>query len=148
MRVILKADVESLGKTGDLVKVSDGYARNFLIPRGFAAEASTTNVKALEREQAIITRKAEKEKKNAEELLARFADVSLTIARRVGAQDKLFGSVTAKDIEAELAAKGFQIDRKHIVLAAAVKSVGDYPVKIKLHPGITAEIVLKVVEEN
>jgi large subunit ribosomal protein L9 len=148
MRVILKADVESLGKTGDLVKVSDGYARNFLIPRGFAAEASSTNVKALEREKAIITRKAEKERKNAEVLLASFAGLSVTIARRVGAQDKLFGSVTTRDIELELAAKGFQVDRKNIVLADAVKSVGEYPVKIKLHPGIAADIVLKVVEEN
>ena len=148
MKVILKADVASLGKTGDLIKVSDGYARNFLIPRGFAAEASGNNIKALENEKAVITRKAEKERKKAEEMLARFADLTITIARRVGAQSKLFGSVTTKDVEAELVAKGFEVDRKNIVLNEAIKAVGDYPVKIKLYPGIAADILLKVVEEN
>ena len=147
MNVILKADVQSLGKTGDLVKVSDGYARNFLIPKGYAAEASSKNIKALDYEKGIITRKAEKEKKIAEELLARFADMTITIARRVGAQDKLFGSVTTKDLEADLKEKGFEIDRKNIVLNDAVKTLGDYPVKIKLYPGIAADILLKIVQE-
>ncbi len=148
MRVILKTDVESLGKTGDLIKVSDGYARNFLIPKGFAAEASGRNIQRLEHEKAVITRKAEKEKKSAEAMLGKFSDLTLVIFRRVGEQDKLFGSVTTKDIEKELAEKGFMINRKDIVLGDAIRSVGEYPVKIKLHPGVTATVTLKVEEEK
>ena len=148
MRVILKTDVESLGKTGDLVKVSDGYARNFLIPRGVAAEASTRNIQKLEHDKAVITRRAEKERKNAEALLEKFSTVSLVIFRRVGEQEKLFGSVTTKDIEKELTEKGFEIDRKNIVLEETIKSLGEYPVKIKLYPGVTAKITLKVEEEK
>ncbi len=148
MRVILKTDVESLGKTGDLIKVSDGYARNFLIPKGFAAEASSRNIQRLEHEKAVITRKAEKEKKNAEAMLEKFSDLTLVITRRVGEQDKLFGSVTTKDIENELAEKGFQVNRKDIALGETIKSAGEYPVKIKLHPGVTATVTLKVEEEK
>lgn len=148
MRVILKADVESLGKMGDLVKVSDGYARNYLIPKGFAAEASSKNIKTLEHEKAIITRKAEKEKKNAEAMLEKFAGLSVTISRRVGEQDKLFGSVTSKDVEKALADQGIEVNRKDIVMDDAIKALGDYSVKIKLYPGIAAQVALKVVEEK
>jgi large subunit ribosomal protein L9 len=148
MRVILKADVESLGKMGDLVKVSDGYARNYLIPKGFAAEASSKNIKTLEHEKAIITRKAEKEKKNAEAMLEKFAGLAVTISRRVGEQDKLFGSVTSKDVEKALADQGIEVNRKDIVMDDAIKALGDYSVKIKLYPGIAAQVALKVVEEK
>ncbi len=146
MRVILKTDVESLGKVGDLIKVSDGYARNFLIPKGLAAEASSKNVKSLEHDKKMISQKAEREKKQAEEVLARYAGLTITIGRRTGEQGKLFGSVTTKDIEKSLNDQGFEVNRKNIVLSEAVKGIGDYPVQIKLYPGISANIVLKVVE--
>jgi large subunit ribosomal protein L9 len=148
MRVILKADVESLGKTGDLVKVADGYARNFLIPKGFAAEASSNNIKSLENEKAAITRKAEKERKKAEAMLDSFKDLAVTVKRRVGEQEKLFGSVTTKDIEKALSEKGFEIDRKNIVLDETIKTIGEYPVKIKLYPGIAATVTVQVEEEK
>lgn len=148
MRVILKTDVESLGKMGDLVKVSDGYARNYLIPKGFAAEASSKNIKTLEHEKAVITRKAEKAKKNAEAMLEKFADLTVTISRRVGEQEKLFGSVTSKDVEKALADQGIEVNRKDIVMDEAIKALGEYSVKIKLYPGITAQVALKVVEEK
>jgi len=148
MRVILKTDVESLGKTGDLIKVSDGYARNFLIPKGFAAEASSKNIKTLEHEKEVITRKAEKERKNAEAMLEKFAGLTITIARRVGEQEKLFGSVTSKDVEKTLADQGFEVNRKDIVMDEAIKALGDFSIKIKLYPGIAAQVALKVVEEK
>jgi large subunit ribosomal protein L9 len=148
MRVILKTDVESLGKTGDLIKVSDGYARNYLIPKGLAAEASSTNIQTLDHEKKAIARKAEKERKIAETMLEKFSDLVLTIARRTGDQDKLFGSVTGKDIEKVLMEKGFEVNRKNIVLNEQIKSLGEFPVKIRLYPGVTATIMLKVVAEQ
>jgi large subunit ribosomal protein L9 len=144
----MKTDVESLGKVGDLIKVSDGYARNYLIPKGLAAEASSKNIKALENEKKAIAKKAEKERKNAEAMVEKFNDLTVTIARRTGEQDKLFGSVTAKDIETVLKAQGFEVSRKDIVMDDQVKTLGDFPVKIKLYPGVTASIVLKVVGEQ
>lgn len=148
MRVILKTDVESLGKLGDLIKVSDGYARNFLIPKGLAAEASSKNIKSLEHEKKMISQRAEREKKAAEEMLAKYAGLAVTIARRTGEQGKLFGSVTNKDIEKSLTELGFEVNRKNIVLSEPVKTAGEYQVQIKLYPGIVAGIVLKVVEEE
>ena len=102
MKVILKQNVESLGKAGDLVKVADGYARNFLVPKGLAAEANSRNLKAFEHEKNRILLQAEKVQKQAEETAARLSKVTCTIARRVGEQQKLFGSVGAKDIEEAL----------------------------------------------
>jgi large subunit ribosomal protein L9 len=147
MKVILKENVESLGKAGDTIKVSDGYARNFLIPKGLAVEASSKNVSALEHERKRIVQKAEKDKKKAEELAARISDVICTILRRVGEQDKMFGSVHAKDIEKALFDQGIEIDKKNIVLEESIKSLGEFPVKIKLHSGITAQIKVVVAAE-
>jgi large subunit ribosomal protein L9 len=148
MKVILKENVESLGKTGDTIKVSDGYARNFLIPKALAVEASSKNVSALEHERNRIIQKAEKDKKKAEELAAKISGVICTILRRVGEQDKMFGSVHAKDIEKALFEQGIEIDKKNIVLEESIKSLGEFPVKIKLHSGITAQIKVVVVAET
>jgi large subunit ribosomal protein L9 len=148
MKVILKENVESLGKIGDMVKVSDGYARNFLIPKGLALEASNRNVKVLAHERKTIEQKAEKEKKNAEELRGKLENVTCTIARKEGEQGKLFGSVTAKDIEKELSAQGLKIDRKNINLDEPIKSIGEFPVTVKIYPGVNAEIKVVVVSET
>jgi len=99
MKVILKEDVETLGKRGDTIKVTDGYARNYLIPKGLALEATSISARAIEHEKKLIAKRAEKEKKNAEAMLAAFSGVAVTIARKTADQEKLFGSVTTKDIE-------------------------------------------------
>ncbi len=148
MEVILKENVSALGKKGATVRVSDGYARNYLIPKGLAIEASARNVKALEQTEKNTAKKAEKEKKEAELLAERLANVACTIYRKAGDQEKLFGSVTAKDIETALAGQGISIDRKKIILKDAIKAIGDFPVKIKLDQGITAEVTITVAGEN
>ena len=148
MKVILKEEVASLGKRGDTVRVSDGYARNYLIPKGLALEATTKNAKELEHQKKMIAQQAEKERKQAEGMLQQFADVTVAISRKVGEQDKLFGSVTAKDIEAALQEKGFGIDRKQVVIEEPLKSLGEHPVKIKLYPGVFADIKVSIVREE
>lgn len=145
MNVILTQNVPSLGKVGDAVKVSNGYARNFLIPKNLAIEASTKNIKALEHEKKHILQAAEKERKKAAVLSERLTGITCTIARRIGEQDKLFGSVGAKDIEKALLEKGIEIDRKNILLDEPIKSPGEFPVKIKLPAGAAAEITIVVV---
>jgi large subunit ribosomal protein L9 len=147
MKVILKQNVPSLGKTGDLVKVNDGYARNLLIPKGLAIEANEKNIKTFEHEKKNIMQRAEKEQKAAQDQAAKLSLVTITIARKIGDQDKIFGSVTSKDIELALQEKGFDIDKKMIVHDEQIKSLGEFKVKIKLHGGIEAEIKLNVIGE-
>ncbi|MEQ8162714.1 MAG: 50S ribosomal protein L9 [Smithellaceae bacterium] len=147
MKVILKQNVPSLGKAGDLVKVNDGYARNLLIPKGLAIEANEKNIKTFEHDKKNILQRAEKEQKAAQDLSARLSDVTLTIPRKVGDQDKIFGSVTSKDIELALQEKGFNIDKKMIIHDEQIKSLGEFKVKIKIHSGVEAEIKLNVVGE-
>lgn len=148
MKVILKQNVPSLGKAGDLVKVSDGHARNLLIPKGLAVEADDKNIRAFEYEKKNVQQKALKEKALAQELASRLSELTLTLARKVGDQHKIFGSVTSKDIEAALKEKGFDIDRKMIVHDEQIKSLGEFKVKIKLTPGVEAELKLHVVGEE
>jgi len=145
MKVILKQNVPSLGKAGDLVKVNDGHARNLLIPKGLAVEADDQNIKAFELTKKNILQKAQKEKANAQDLAARLAEVTLTLPRKVGDQHKIFGSVTSKDIEVALQEKGFDIDRKMIVHDEQIKHLGEFKVKIKLAPGVDTELKLNVV---
>ncbi|HUN55176.1 MAG TPA: 50S ribosomal protein L9 [Smithella sp.] len=149
MKVILKQNVPSLGKAGSLVKVNDGYARNFLIPRGLAAEADEKNIKVFEHEKRNILRKAEKEHKSAQELADVLSKVTITMSRKVGDQDKLFGSVSVKDIETALKEKGYDVNRKMIVHEHGehIKSLGDFKIKIKLTHDVETEINLKVVGE-
>jgi large subunit ribosomal protein L9 len=147
MKVILKQNIPSLGKTGDLIKVHDGYARNLLIPKGLAIEANEKNIKYFEHEKKNILKKAEKEQKTAQDQAARLADVTITIARKVGDQDKIFGSVTSRDIELALKEKGFNIDKKMIVHDEQIKSLGEFKVKVKIHSGVEAELKLNVVGE-
>ena len=148
MKVILKQNVASLGKAGDLVKVNDGYARNLLIPKGLAVEADDKNIRAVEYEKKNVQQKALKEKTHAQELASRLSQITITLARKVGDQHKIFGSVTSKDIEAALKEKGFDIDRKMIVHDEQIKSLGEFKIKIKLATGIDTELKLHVISEE
>lgn len=148
MKVILKQNVESLGKAGDLVKVADGYARNFLVPKGLAAEANSRNLKTFEHEKSRILLQAEKLQKQAEEKADQLGKVNCVIARRVGEQDKLFGSVGVKDIEEALVAQGVEIDKKSILLDEPIKALGEYAVRIKISAGVTGEVKVSVVAES
>jgi large subunit ribosomal protein L9 len=148
MKVILREDVDSLGKMGNIIKVSDGHARNFLIPKGLAIEASVKNMRTLEHEKKEISQRAEKERKKAEALLENYKDVTCVIPRKVGKQDKLFGAVTGKDIEKVLREKGLDVDRKHILLEEPLKSIGEFRVKVRLYPGIVAEIGVTIVNDE
>jgi len=148
MKVILIKDVASVGKAGDLVNASDGYARNFLIPRGLAKEASGKNIQGLEREREIAARKANRERKTAQELVEGLEGVTCHISRKVGQQDKLFGSVTSKDIRDALNDQGAKVDKKDIVLEEPIKTLGEFAVKIKVHPGMSATITVVVTGEG
>jgi large subunit ribosomal protein L9 len=150
MKVILKQNVPSLGNTGDLVKVNDGYARNLLIPKGLAIEANEKNIKTFEHNKKNIMLRAQKEQKAAQDQAAKLSSVTITIARKVGDQDKIFGSVSAKDIEAALKEKGYDIDRKMIVHEHGehIKEPGEYNIKLKLAHDVEIQIKLNVVGEN
>jgi large subunit ribosomal protein L9 len=146
MEVILKEDVEKLGSRGDMVKVAEGYGRNFLLPHRLAIEATSGNKKVIEQMRAASVRRSAKEKAQAEELSKQFDGVSLSFQRRSGEHDQLFGSVTSGDLADALAKKGFNIDRRKIQLHEPLKTVGDFTVPVKLHKDVTAH--LKVVIEK
>ncbi|MBP9020561.1 MAG: 50S ribosomal protein L9 [Syntrophobacterales bacterium] len=148
MKVILRQDVESLGKMGDVIRVAEGYARNYLFPKGIAVEANEKNIRALEHEKQEMEQRAGKRRKKAEALLETLSGVTCVISRKTGKEDKLFGAVTAKDVEKSLRDQGLDIDRKSIVFQEPIKSLGEFPVKVKLYPGVTAEITVKVVKEE
>jgi len=147
MEVILKQDVENLGHRGEVVKVADGYARNFLLPKKMAMQATAANKAVIEQMKASAARRSAAEKTVAEEVAAKMAPVVLNFTRKSGAEGHLFGSVTAADIAAELATKGFEIDRRKIVLAEPLKTVGEQSVGIKLHREVIAQIKVQVVAE-
>jgi large subunit ribosomal protein L9 len=146
MEVILKEDVVKLGARGEVVKVAEGYGRNYLLPRKLAIEATTANKKVVEQMKAAAVRRYAHDKADAEALAKQFDDVSVTFVRRSGEHDQLFGSVTASDIAAQLEKKGFNIDRRKIQLHEPLKTVGDFTVPVKLHREVTAH--LKVVVEK
>ena len=148
MQVILQDNIENLGKVGDIVKVKPGYARNFLIPRGLAAEASTRNVSQLAHQKRAADAKKGKIKEDAEKLAKAFESAKLVLPRQVGEEDKLFGSVTTMDIEAGLRALGFVIDRKAIQLGEPIKTLGLHEVVVKIHPEVTAKVRVNVTKAN
>ncbi|MBN1365961.1 MAG: 50S ribosomal protein L9 [Syntrophaceae bacterium] len=149
MKVILKQSISSLGKAGNVVKVNDGYARNYLIPKGLAIEANEKNIKLFEHEKNNILRKAAKEHKSAQDLADVLSRETITITRKVGDQDKLFGSVSAKDIEEALKEKGYNVNRKMIVHEHGdhIKELGEYEIKIKLAHDVETQIKLNIVGE-
>jgi large subunit ribosomal protein L9 len=148
MKVILKENVESLGNVGEIVKVADGFARNYLIPKGLAMEASMKNVNVLEHDKRRILQRAVKERKIAQDMAEKISAVTCTIARRVGEQDKLFGSVGAKDIEKALADNNITLDKKNIHLSEPIKALGEFAVTIKLSGGVTTALKVVVVSEE
>ncbi len=147
MEVILRDHVEHLGRRGEIVKVANGYARNYLLPRKLALLATEGNKKQVERERAKFEAKEAEERKVVDAQAARLANVEVSITRRVGETDALYGSVTTSDIAEALAAKGFEIDRRKLQLADAIKRIGEYDVPVKLHRDVTATIKVKVVAE-
>ena len=144
MEVILRDHVENLGRRGDVVKVADGYARNYLLPRKLALPATPGNLKIVERQRKIADAAEAAEKAGAEALATRLTQAECVMARRVGEQETLYGSVTAADIAEELAAKGFEIDKRKIQLAEPIKHVGTFSVAVKLHRDVVAQVPVKV----
>jgi large subunit ribosomal protein L9 len=146
MEVILKEDVTKLGSRGDVVKVAEGYGRNFLLPHKLAIEATSGNKKVVEQMRAAALRRSAKEKAQAEELSKQFDGLSVSFQRRSGENDQLFGSVTSSDIAEALEKKGFSLDRRKIQIHEPLKTVGEFTIPVKLHKDVTAH--LKVVIEK
>ena len=148
MEVILREHVDNLGRRGEVVKVADGYARNYLLPRKLALPATEGNKKHVERERRIMETREAEEKSGAEGIAARLAAVDITIARRVGETEQLYGSVTAADITDFLKGKGFEVDRRKLILPEAIKTLGEHDVPLKLHREVTVPLKVKVVKEG
>jgi large subunit ribosomal protein L9 len=148
MEVILREHVDNLGRRGEIVKVADGYARNYLLPRKMALLATAGNKKVIEREKEKFDLKEAEEQKVAQGLADRIASADVQIARKVGETDALFGSVTNADIAESLAAKGFEIDRRKIQLHEPIKKLGEYDVPVKLHRDVVLTLKVKVVAEG
>ena len=148
MEVILRDHVEKLGKRGEIVKVADGYARNYLLPRKLALPATEGNRKHVERERKIMETREAEEKSQAEAIASRLSTVDIIIARRVGDTEQLYGSVTAADIAEFLKTKGFDIDRRKLILPEPIKTVGEHNVPLKLHREVSAPLKVKVVKEG
>ena len=148
MEVILREDIDKLGNRGDLVKVTRGYARNFLLPKRLAVEATDSNRKIVEQERQAHLRKEAKLKVDAEDLSKLLTGVSVTISQKAGENDQLFGSVTAKDVADALAARNFTIDRRKVQLDEPIKQLGEFKVPVRLHKEVTVEIAVQVVKEE
>ena len=148
MEVILKEDVLKLGHRGDVVKVADGYGRNYLLPEKLAIEATSANKAVIEQMKSSALRKSAKEKAGAEDLSTRLNDVVITFERKTGDQDQLFGSVTSADIAHELEAKGYEIDRRKIHLDEPLKTVGEFHVPIRLHREVTAHVQVNIKSDK
>lgn len=148
IQVILQGDVENVGTSGELVKVRPGYARNFLLPRRLAVPATTAQVNRVNHEKAVAVAKAEKARKEAREVAAKLGSLSIKIARPVGEDNRLFGSVSAKDIEAAVRAAGIEsFDRKKMHLPDALKALGTHEVSVKLLSDVTATLKVEVVKK-
>ncbi len=147
MEVILRNAIDKLGHPGDVVTVSAGYGRNFLLPRGLAYQATPGNLKRIAQERSRLIAAEAERVKAAEEVAAKFADVSVTFAARVGEEGKLFGSVTAADIAHQLEAQGFKLERRQIELVEPIKALGVYRVAIRLHADVKPEIKVWVIKQ-
>ena len=148
MEVILREHVDNLGRRGEIVKVADGYARNYLLPRKLALLATEGNKKQIERERAKFDAKESDEQRAAQAIAERMANVEVVIARKVGETEAMYGSVTAADIAEALAAKGFELDRRKLQLADPLKKLGQFDIPVKLHRDVTATVRVKVVAEG
>jgi large subunit ribosomal protein L9 len=147
MKVILRKDAEKLGKTGDVLVVKDGYARNFLIPRGIVYEATEGSLRQLDEEKKQLEKRSEKERKSSEGIAALLEKTSVTIKMKVGEEDKLFGSVTSQMISESLAEKGITLDKRQIELDDSLKTLGIFDVPIKLAAGVQGKVKVWIVRE-
>jgi large subunit ribosomal protein L9 len=148
MEVILREDIERLGNRGQVVKVANGYARNFLLPKRLAVAATDANRKIVEQERQAHLRREAKQKSEAEDLSKLLTGVTVTIAQKAGENDQLFGSVTSKDVADALAQKNFTIDRRKVLLDEPIKQLGEFKVPVRLHRDVTAEVTVQVVKEE
>ena len=147
MQIVLKEDIDKLGRRGEIVKVADGYARNYLLPLGKALPATAGNLKVIEREKRRYVVRLTKEKEENQTLAARIQALSLTLVRKVGESDVLYGSVTSGDVAESLSKEGIVVDKRRIQLPEPIKSLGIYTIPIRLHPEVTAEVKVWVVKE-
>lgn len=147
MKIILREDIDKLGRRGEVVKVAPGYGRNYLLPKGLAYLHTPGNAKRVEQERRFLTVKLAREKQEAEELARRISQVSTTIVRKVGENETLYGSVTNADIAEAIEKEGFAIDKRKILLEEPIKTLGIYTVQVKVHPEVTAELKVWVVKE-
>ena len=145
MKVLLREDMENLGRRGEVVKVAPGYARNYLLPKRLAMPVTAGAMKLIAQERRAFQVKQDREKQSAEELARRIAEVSCTIVKKVGENDTLYGSVTTQELGEILAKEGIEIDRRRIQLDEALKALGDHKVPVKLHREVTAEVTVKIV---
>jgi large subunit ribosomal protein L9 len=148
MEVILREHVDNLGKRGEIVKVADGYARNYLLPRNLALPATDANRKHVERERKIVEGREAQERSQAEGIASKLAALEIVITRRVGETDQLYGSVTSADIAESLKAKGFEVDRRKLILPEPIKAIGDHEVPLKLHREVTVPLKVRVLKEG
>jgi large subunit ribosomal protein L9 len=148
MEVILREHVEHLGQRGDVVKVAEGYARNYLLPRKLALAVTANNKRQIEREKKLAEARDLEEKAQAEAIAQRLTQLDIEIARRVGEHDALYGSVTSQDIAQALKDKGFDIDKRKIALAEPLKALGESSVPVKIHRDVTAQVRVKVVAQT
>jgi large subunit ribosomal protein L9 len=148
MEVILREHVDNLGRRGDVVKVAAGYARNYLLPRKLALPVTEASRRQIDREREKAEARDAEEKGAAEAMAQRIAALDISIARRVGENQTMYGSVTSADIAQALAAKGFEIEKRKIQLPEAIKSVGEHTIPVKIHREVTAEVKVKVVAEG
>ena len=147
MKVILTKDMDNLGKAGSLVEVKTGYGRNYLLPRNMAVLATDKNVRRLEHEKSGILARASKHKTNMDAMAKKLSSVELKFSRKVGGENKLFGSVTSKDVYEAIAQQGYEIDRKQVHLAEPIKEIGTHEVAVKLHPDVTAKVKVTIAGE-
>jgi large subunit ribosomal protein L9 len=148
MRVILLSDQRHLGRRGEVVEVKPGYGRNFLVPQGFALEATPGNIKYFEQQRAKIDARHGKERDAAAEIAAKLAGLRLEVPKRVGETETLYGSVTAGDVAELLEKKGFTVDRRRIDLEGGIKTLGDHVVHVELHPEVVADVTVSVIREE
>ena len=148
MEVILREDIERLGNRGQVVKVADGYARNFLLPKRLAVAATDANRKIVEQERQAHLRREAKQKSEAEDLSKLLNGVTVTIAQKAGENDQLFGSVTSKDVADALAQKNFTIDRRKVLMDEPIKQLGEFKIPVRLHKDVIAEVTVQVVKEE
>ena len=147
MKVILTKDMDNLGKAGALVEVKPGYGRNYLLPRQLAVAATAKNIRQLDHQKAGILARASKEKQNMTAMAQKLSAIEVRLKRKVGEQNKLFGSVTSKDIHEQLVNQGYTLERKQVHLPEPLKDVGTHEVEVKLHPEVTAKLRVSISPE-